>query len=130
MPLAPRGRHAQHFAPASTRILVSTRESAPVATHLLYGLRGGSAAEAAAAIADRFGYPFHERESHYMGEYWLARIGSTYVKVVNSPDVYGVVVEDDFADHATLIYVDGDTPVADLSGTPVGDGAIEKLRPA
>src|SRR5262245_12965205 len=93
----------------------------PVATHVLYGLRASRAAEVAKVLADRLGCGFQERESHYMGEYWLAKIGSTTVKIVTQPDSYGSPVEDSFADRGTLIYVDGDTPIPELDGTQIGD---------
>jgi hypothetical protein len=99
-----------------------------VAAHVLFGLRTGGAAAAAEAIAARFGGAFQERESHYQGEYWLGRIGSATVKVVAQPDIYGDPVEPTFAGYATLIYVDGEPPIAELAGLRVGDEVIEQLR--
>jgi hypothetical protein len=99
-----------------------------LAVHLLYGLRAvDRVAEAVEVIAERLGCVFQERESHYMGEYWLAKIESTTVKIVTQPDSYGDPVENSFADYGLLMYVDGDTPVPNLDGTRVGDNVMERL---
>jgi hypothetical protein len=98
-----------------------------VTTHVLYGLRADRGEVAARVLARRLGHEFERRESHWMGEYWLARIGSSTVKIVSQPDAYGDPVEDSFADYGTLVYVDGDD-VVDLDGTAVVSDVLERLR--
>jgi len=80
----------------------------------------------ARVLARQLGNDFEPRESHWMGDYWLARIGSCRVKVVSQLDVDGDPVEMAFADYETLIYVDGDD-VVDLHGTVVEGNALERL---
>ena len=89
-----------------------------VAKHVLYGLRVGGGEAVAGVLARRLGHDFELRESYWMGEYWLARIGSSRVKIVSQPDVDGDPVDAAFADYDTLVYVDGDDGV-DLDGTAV-----------
>src|SRR5438094_10302377 len=82
-----------------------------VAKHVLYGLRVDRGEAVAGVLARRLGHDFEQRESHWMGEYWLARIGSSTVKVVSQPDAYGDPVDAAFADYDTLVFVDGDDGV-------------------
>jgi hypothetical protein len=98
-----------------------------VTKHVLYGLRVDRSDAAAAVLARQLGHDFEQRESHYMGEYWLARIGSSTVKIVSQPDAYGDSVDEAFAEYGTLVYVDGDD-VVDLDGTPVERNALKRLR--
>lgn len=98
-----------------------------VTKHVLYGLRVDRGEAVAGVLARELGHDFEQRESHWMGEYWLARVGSSTVKVVSQPDAYGDSVDEAFADYGTLVYVDGDE-VVDLDGTAVERNVLERLR--
>ena len=76
--------------------------------------------------ASRLGCSFQERESYYLGIYWLATIDEIKVRVVSQPDPEGDPLEDDYDEYGTLVYVDsmGEGNVPDLNGLPV---ALERL---
>lgn len=94
----------------------------------LYGVRSGDAASVAASIGERLGPAFHERDSEYLGAYWMAGVGDSKIKVVPQPDPVGELLEPSFPDHPVIIYVDGDTPVEGLEGLVSPGGVVERLR--
>jgi hypothetical protein len=98
-----------------------------VTKHVLYGMRADRGEAVAGILARRLGHAFEQRESHWKGEYWRARIGSSTVTIVSQPDPYGVPVEDAFADYGTLVFADGDD-VEDLDGVAVENDVLERLR--
>jgi hypothetical protein len=96
---------------------------------LLYGVRSGNVEETATALAARLACTFQERDSHYIGVYRVADIGSSEVKVVAQPDPEGDPLEDEFEEYRTLVYVvtkDADFPA--LEGVATASGAVERLR--
>lgn len=95
---------------------------------VLYGVRNANVEQTAAALSNRLGCEFRVRDSHYLGIYRKAQIGSTQIRVVAQPDPEGEALEDGFEDYHTLIYVevDGDFPA--LDGVPVAAEAVNRLR--
>lgn len=98
-----------------------------MAKHVLYGVRVDRGEAVAGVLAGRLGSDFEQRESHWMGEYWLARIGSSTVRIVSQPDTYGDSVDEAFSDYGTLVFVDGDD-IVDLDGIGVESDVLERLR--
>jgi hypothetical protein len=94
----------------------------------LYGIRNVAAAQAARGIGELLNCTFDERESDYLGMYWLAWADGNDIRVVSQPDPDGEPLEDDFADYQTLVYVDGETDFAALPGTELEGGTLEVLR--
>jgi hypothetical protein len=101
-----------------------------MAAHIeLYGVRNSGLEQTTVALAARLAYTFQERDSYYLGVYWVADDGSTEIKVVAQPDPEGDPFEDEFADYAILIYMVSDDPGhQSLRGIPVGDSVVELLR--
>jgi hypothetical protein len=97
-------------------------------THRLYGIMTPDAQGTANFLAELLRCTFQERESDYLGIYWLARHGGSEVRVVSQPDPEGEDLEDEFSDYQTLIYVDGAPDMPDIGGTQLGLGTIETLR--
>lgn len=96
--------------------------------HILYGVKSAETAAVAAALSDLLDEPLHERESSYLGDYWLGRVGDSKVKVVEQPDPGGEPLDEAFGEYRVLIYVDGSTPVPRFSGLAVADDVIVLLR--
>lgn len=94
--------------------------------HLLFGVRTACIDEVVQSVASRLGCTFQERESDYLGTYWLATIDEIKVRIVSQPDPEGDPLEDDYDEYGTLVYVDsmGEGDVPDLNGLPV---ALERL---
>lgn len=89
-------------------------------TQRLYGARTSGVGAVADQLGTALGCAFEERESDYLGVYRLARLpDGTLIRVVGQPDPEGLSLEEEFADYATLIYVDG---AVDLPG------ALDRLR--
>ncbi|MFC9324031.1 hypothetical protein [Kitasatospora sp. NPDC057015] len=103
-------------------------EGDPVVRHALFGIRACLPSEVAAIIGRQFGCAFEQRESHYTGDYWTAKIGSAVVKIATQPDSYGDPVEINFPAHQTLIYVDGEQSNMQIEGIIVGGHSVERLR--
>src|SRR5262249_20735973 len=124
-------RHGKGHADDSSntvQLSIVMAEETMVPQHLLYGLRPCLPAQVAAALGARLGLDFERRESHYVGEYWLAKSESATIKIVEQPDAYGDFTEKGFSEYLTLIYVDGDGSSLDLGDIRVGDATLEKLR--
>ncbi|MFD5082079.1 hypothetical protein ACFWOG_05470 [Kitasatospora sp. NPDC058406] len=96
--------------------------------HALFGICGNLPSEAAIAIGRQLGCVFEQRESHYTGDYWTAKIGSTMVKIITQPDSYGDPVESEFPSYRTLVYADGDQSNIQIEGVIVGGCSVERLR--
>jgi len=97
-------------------------------THQLYGVRASDAAATARFLGELLGCTFQERESDYLGIYWLARFSDTQVKVVTQPDPEGESLEEEFPEFGTLIYVDGEPIATELNGAEFPLGTLEALR--
>lgn len=97
-----------------------------------YGVRSGGAGPVAAALGERLGLAFQERDSEYYGDYWLARVGEATIRVVPQPDPVGELLEPDFPDHPVLVYVDDDAAAAGIAveaiaGLDTPGGVLERL---
>jgi hypothetical protein len=94
----------------------------------LYGVRNADVEQTAAALSARLGCEFRTRDSHYLGIYQKAMVGSTQIRVVAQPDPEGEPLEDGFEDYQTLIYVElgGEFPA--LDGVPVAAESVNRLR--
>ncbi|WP_285471479.1 hypothetical protein [Actinoplanes sp. NBRC 101535] len=82
----------------------------------------------AAVLAAHLGCGFEERDSDFLGEYLLARIGSGELSVVEQPDPEGEPLEGDFEDYHVLIYSPADLGGREIRDLRVGDDAVEVLR--
>jgi hypothetical protein len=95
---------------------------------VLYGVRNANVEQTADALAERLGCEFRVRDSHYLGIYQKAQIGSTQIRVVAQPDPEGEPLEDGFEEYHTLIYVEVDGDFPTLDGVPVAAESVTRLR--
>ncbi|MGK5545585.1 hypothetical protein ACSNOH_12750 [Streptomyces sp. URMC 127] len=96
--------------------------------HSLYGVREADVHQTARIIAEVLNCDFQERESDYLGVYWLARAAEARIKVVSllAPD--GEPLEEGFEQYETLIYVDAESFIPQFDGLTAPQGPLERLR--
>lgn len=87
-----------------------------MSVHQLYGLKVKDPSRIVQFLSDLLGCVFQERESDFLGIYWLARTDPCVIKVISQPDPEGEYIEPEFAEFETLIYVDGESGLPHLRG--------------
>jgi len=96
--------------------------------NILYGARAAQLVEVGQVVASALRSSFSERESDYLGVYLQGFSGSTKVRVVSQPDPEGELLEPDFPEYRTLVYLDGADTLPSLDGLEFEEGIIDLLR--
>lgn len=96
--------------------------------HSLYGIKSLGVSQTADALETLIRCRFLERESDYFGVYRIYRTSSMEMRIVSQPDPEGELLEEEFREFQTLVYVDSESNGDPLSGLEFPPEWLEKLR--
>jgi len=93
----------------------------------VFGLRGVPLERCASEIGELLGIDMEERESDYLGRYFLGEGSDFKVQVVRQPDPDGEPLEPEHSNYDVIIYVDGGSRFDSVEGRGVDGSSITRL---
>jgi hypothetical protein len=95
--------------------------------HSVFGVRGVPLEWCASELGKLLGLEMAERESDYLGVYFLGAGPDCKIQVLRQPDPEGELLESGYPDCDVIIYVDGISRFDSVEGHLIGGFSIRRL---
>jgi hypothetical protein len=92
-----------------------------------FGIRGIPIERCASELGELLEVEIAERESDYLGRYFLGRSRDFAVQIVEQPDPEGEPLESKHFDYGVIVYLKGNSRFESIEGRDIGGSPVTRL---